>query len=796
MPTPITPLPDPPQTTDPNNFAAKSDALLAALPQFVEELNALSSLVALGVTATSTTSVALGGGPGLKTFTVQTGKGYVAGMDVVAAVTADPTTRMLSVCNSYNSATGELVLDVYDELGTPGTYAAWTFSVTAAVDTDNFVTPDGTQTLTNKTLTSPVMTGTPTAPTAAANDSTTKVATTAYVQGELADMAPLDSPALTGTPTAPTQTAGNNTTRIATTAFVQQELTSKANLASPTFTGTPAAPTAAGGTNTTQIATTAFVKAAIDALVSAAPGALDTLNELAAALGDDPNFASTMTSALAAKAALASPAFTGNPTAPTQAAGNNSTRLATTAFVQQEIISGKKTFTADGAITSGEVVVLTAAGEVAPVASSLSSGTLGSEQVHLSAATTYYGCIAVPGANQWVLLYTGFLVVAELDVGAGTLTFGTPVAFSYASTAQLAWHATEGLLISYTNGTMYLQIGTISGTTLTLGTASSSGTTVVGGTKNPICYQTHQNKAVVFCRPTTSSLALRSAHIAGGVITWQANQSVASGASAENISIAEIPGTPYFLIHKYSSALNSRIDACELNGSSITVGSDSNTLNAYKFNTMVWDPVSSKMLGLSNTLPYYVVITPSLVGISAPSVGSPTALSNSFHASTIQAAAAYDSVTGRLVIYGREASTAYAMAVTATISGNALVESSPTYVNSSSSDTLFMDYNATADRVLFIYQDEGNLDYGTARVWDTGDIVTDADDWIGIAAASAADGASVDVVLKGGYATNLSGLTAGYDYYIEDDGDLTQTVNGRKAGVALSTTSLFITGNM
>lgn len=74
-----------------------------------------------------------------------------------------------------------------------------------------------------------------------------------------------------------------------------------APLASPALTGTPTAPTAAGGTNTTQIATTAFVKAAIDALISGAPGALDTLDELAAALADDASFAATITTALAGK---------------------------------------------------------------------------------------------------------------------------------------------------------------------------------------------------------------------------------------------------------------------------------------------------------------------------------------------------------------------------------------------------------------------------------------------------------------------------------------------------------------
>ena len=74
----------------------------------------------------------------------------------------------------------------------------------------------------------------------------------------------------------------------------------KADIASPTFTGTPAAPTAAGGTNTTQLATTAFVAAAIADLVDSAPGAINTLNELAAAIGDDANFSTTITNAIAA----------------------------------------------------------------------------------------------------------------------------------------------------------------------------------------------------------------------------------------------------------------------------------------------------------------------------------------------------------------------------------------------------------------------------------------------------------------------------------------------------------------
>ncbi|EIP8524035.1 phage tail protein [Salmonella enterica] len=148
-----------------------------------------------------------------------------------------------------------------------------------------------------------------------------------------------ESPTFTGTPKAPTPAAGNNTTQVATTEFVQAALTAlingapatldtlkeiavainndpkfsttinnalalKAPLSSPALTGTPTAPTAAQSVNNTQIATTAFVKSAIAAMVGSAPAALDTLNELAAALGNDPNFATTMLNALAGKQPL------------------------------------------------------------------------------------------------------------------------------------------------------------------------------------------------------------------------------------------------------------------------------------------------------------------------------------------------------------------------------------------------------------------------------------------------------------------------------------------------------------
>ena len=103
----------------------------------------------------------------------------------------------------------------------------------------------------------------------------------------------------------------------------QQKFDVKANIASPEFTGTPKAPTATAGTNTTQIATTEFVTAAvaaaISALVDSSPAALDTLKELATALGNDANFSTTVTNALAAKAAKTNDTITVATADPTSA---------------------------------------------------------------------------------------------------------------------------------------------------------------------------------------------------------------------------------------------------------------------------------------------------------------------------------------------------------------------------------------------------------------------------------------------------------------------------------------------
>lgn len=120
---PITALPTPPLRSDPANFSARADALLGALPKFVNEANSLEqSLQLVATTGTSTTSVAVG--TGAKAFNTQTGKAWVVGSFVYVVSSASVANMMTGQVTAYNSATGALTVNVLVVTGS-GTLASW-----------------------------------------------------------------------------------------------------------------------------------------------------------------------------------------------------------------------------------------------------------------------------------------------------------------------------------------------------------------------------------------------------------------------------------------------------------------------------------------------------------------------------------------------------------------------------------------------------------------------------------------------------------------------------------------------
>lgn len=177
-----------------------------------------------------------------------------------------------------------------------------------------------------------------------------------------------------------------------------------------------------------QAAAKAYTDAKVAAIVDSSPATLDTLNELAAALGDDANFATTVTTALAAKAPLASPALTGTPTAPTASAATNTTQIATTAYVQANLAT--KANLASPALTGTPT---------APTASTATNNTQIATTAYVQANLSSKANLASPaltgtptaptaaaGTNNTQLATTAFVAAAVAAGGGGGASISTP----------------------------------------------------------------------------------------------------------------------------------------------------------------------------------------------------------------------------------------------------------------------------------------------------------------------------------------------------------------------------------
>jgi hypothetical protein len=192
----------------------------------------------------------------------------------------------------------------------------------------------------------------------AAAGSSTNWSRSDHVHPSDASRAPLASPALTGTPTAPTAAPGNSSTQIASTAFVAAAVVSSttgvasfnnrtgavvsqasdvtgvggALLAGPAFTGVPTAPTAAADTNTLQLASTAYVIGQGSTIAPAMDGTVAVGTSTRWAHGDHVHPTDT------SRAPVANAALSGVPTCPSASAGTNTGQIATTAFVQAAVV--------------------------------------------------------------------------------------------------------------------------------------------------------------------------------------------------------------------------------------------------------------------------------------------------------------------------------------------------------------------------------------------------------------------------------------------------------------------------
>jgi hypothetical protein len=299
-----------------------------------------------GLTGTSTSTVEIGLGP--KSFITQFGLGFQAGVRIRATVTDTPTIWLEGVVTSYEGSTLIVNSDLW--AGSTLAFNTWVINVTGEPGKNGDAGAQGPQGIPGGVL----IVGSPVAGQlaqwAAPPTGLTGIDISSF------GFATLGSPNFTGDPKAPTPPIGDNDTSIATTQFVKSQnyltlATATASL--QPIDGDLTSIAAAAGTNTLYYRSAAdtWSPVTIGANISFAGGTLsatlagggggNVFNSGTPGAGQLARWVSStaiegVDFATLGYAPIGSPAFTGTPTAPTPATSDNSTRLATTAYVKAQ----------------------------------------------------------------------------------------------------------------------------------------------------------------------------------------------------------------------------------------------------------------------------------------------------------------------------------------------------------------------------------------------------------------------------------------------------------------------------
>jgi hypothetical protein len=420
-------------------------------------------------------------------------------------ITQDPTSKQITVAIDSTVAT-----ETYAD-GAVSTHSSDTTDVHGITDTANLVTLAGTQELTNKTITDPtIKIGSATVSSAElgyldglttnVNTKFGDIDTALGTKANSADIEELAQDAVGGSiGTGLSYDTNTNVLSVNQTAMqarvanvsdveigyldgvtsaIQTQINTKAPTADPTFTGTVSGVTkshvglgnvdntadASKPVSTAQASAIATAKSEVitEILGAGVPAALNTLDELAAALGDDANFAGSVTSSLALKAPLESPTFTGTVTLP---ANTISQSMMGDDSVGTNEIGGLAVTTAkiaDGAVTSLKIANDTIVDADINSAAAIAQSKIANLTTDLAAKLASLVTIDTETASYTLILANRDQMV-EMNVGSGnTLTVpanssvafpvGTKVHVVQTGTGQTTLTPAGGVTINGTPG--------------------------------------------------------------------------------------------------------------------------------------------------------------------------------------------------------------------------------------------------------------------------------------------------------------------------------------------------------
>lgn len=571
--------------------------------------------------------------------------------------------------------------------------------------------------------------------------------------------------------------------------------------ASPTFTGVPLAPTAAVNTNTTQLATTAFVQTQI----SAAAG---VTSFSAGTTGLTPSTGTTGAVTLAGTLAVAN-GGTGTAT-PSLVAGSNV--VVTGTWPNQTISAagsggggsaGIYLAAASGNLANGDKVVINTDGTVSTVAAATASaGTAAS----FDGSTDNGPSIAYDSTNNVIVVAyadgtTGYGYAAVGSISGTTITFGTAVRFEdpgNVDVPSVVFDASTGkTVIAYGIASAGKAIvGTVSGTSISFGTAvtfQASGTGSVSAV-----YDSTNSKVVIAYRNTVTNYGTAIVGTVSGTSISFGTAVTFNAASTFYIS-ATYTGTKVVIAYRngggsfYGTAIVGTVS-----GTAISFGTSavfSSSISNYMAAT--YDSINAKVViafSDNGNSDYGTAVVGTVSGTSI-SFGTKVVYNSQY---TTNTSAVFALNTQRVVIgCWNPATSFYGAYITGLVSGTSI--SFASFVTYNAVDTFLpaMVYNSSLQKVVVAYQQQVAPYPGYAQVLTVGFPTNlTATNFIGISDAAYANGTIATIQTVGSIDDAQAGLTAGLAYYVQTTGALASTAGSPSvfAGTAVSAVKLIIKG--
>ena len=459
--------------------------------------------------------------------------------------------------------------------------------------------------------------------------------------------------------------------------------------------------------------------------------------------------------------------------------------------------------TASGALANGDIVVVNSDGTVSVVAG-ISQG-FGTPTA-FNASIAYDISATYDSANNKVVMvfrdsWTGYLQAAVGTISGSSITFGTAVSFEtgggYYPVATYD-SANSKVVILYQGSPNYYAtviVGTVSGTSISFGTKVVANSAVI---YNPaIGYDSANSKVICAYRSSSQGRAVVGT-VSGTSISF-GSEATFDFNNSYYISMAFDSAAGKMVLAYQDSGSSSYGKALvgTVSGTSISFGTDvvfasTNTINT----STIYDSTNGK-----------VVIAYSDGGASSHGtavVGTVSGTSISFgtavvfeSASVPSLSAAYDSANGKVTIAYQDAGNGDdGTIIVGSVSGTSITFGTPVVFASSGAEAFWATYDSTNGKVVAAYRDAGNSYYGTGITFQNEGSNLTATNFIGISDGAYANTATATIQTAGAVDDAQTGLTAGQAYYVQTDGTLSTTPGTPSvlAGTAVSATKIIVKG--